>query len=74
MTEVEITDGHLRVVVKGFDKVLALRSTLEVPPLACAAPHKIRTLSASGMGCALGAPHSPASSRRVRSTTGGGGS
>jgi len=31
MTEVEITDGHLRVVVKGFDKVLALRSTLEVP-------------------------------------------
>ena len=31
MTEAEITDGHLRVVVKGFDKVLALRSTLEVP-------------------------------------------
>jgi hypothetical protein len=32
MTEVEIADGHLRVVVEGFDKVLALKSTLEVPP------------------------------------------
>ncbi len=31
MTEVEIVNGHLRVVVEGFDKVLALRSTLEVP-------------------------------------------
>ena len=31
MTEVEIGDGRLRVVVEGFDKVLALRSTLEMP-------------------------------------------
>ncbi|HVA73381.1 MAG TPA: hypothetical protein VNF71_02295 [Acidimicrobiales bacterium] len=31
MVEVEIANGHLRVVVEGFDKVLALRSTLEVP-------------------------------------------
>ena len=31
MTEVEITNGYLRVVVEGFDKVLALKSTLEVP-------------------------------------------
>ena len=31
MTEVEIADGHLRVVVEGFDKVLALRSTLDIP-------------------------------------------
>ena len=31
MTEVEIANGHLRVTVEGFDKVLALRSTVEVP-------------------------------------------
>jgi hypothetical protein len=31
MTEVEIANGYLRVVVEGFDKVLALKSTLEVP-------------------------------------------
>ena len=31
MTIVEITDGHLRVVVEGMDKVLALKSTIEVP-------------------------------------------
>ena len=31
MTEVEIANGHLRVVVEGFDKVLALRSTLDIP-------------------------------------------
>lgn len=31
MTEVEIGDGRLRVVVEGVDKVLALRSTLDVP-------------------------------------------
>ena len=31
MTEVVISNGHLRVTVEGFDKVLALRSTLEVP-------------------------------------------
>ena len=31
MTEVEIADGHLRVVVEGFDKVLALKSSVEVP-------------------------------------------
>lgn len=31
MTTVEISEGHLRVVVEGFDKVLALRSSLEVP-------------------------------------------
>jgi len=31
MTEVEIADGHLRVVVEGFDKVLTLRSTLDIP-------------------------------------------
>ncbi len=31
MTEIEIADGHLRVVVEGFDKVLALKSSVEVP-------------------------------------------
>jgi hypothetical protein len=31
MTEVEITSSSLRVVVKGFDKVLALKSSVEVP-------------------------------------------
>ena len=31
MTEIEIAEGRLRVVVEGFDKVLALRSTLDVP-------------------------------------------
>ena len=31
MTEVEIANGHLHVVVEGFDKVLALKSTLDVP-------------------------------------------
>ena len=31
MTEVEIADGRLRVLVEGFDKVLALKSTVEVP-------------------------------------------
>ncbi len=31
MTEVEIANGHLRVVVEGFDKILALHSTLDVP-------------------------------------------
>ena len=31
MTEVEIANGYLRVVVEGFDKVLALRSSVEVP-------------------------------------------
>jgi hypothetical protein len=31
MTEVEIANGHLRVVVEGFDKVLALRSSVDVP-------------------------------------------
>jgi hypothetical protein len=31
MTEIEITNGHLRVVVEGFDKVLALRSSVDVP-------------------------------------------
>ena len=31
MTEVEIANGHLRVMVEGFDKVLALRSSVEVP-------------------------------------------
>ncbi len=30
MTEVEIRDGKLRLVIEGFDKVLALRSTLEI--------------------------------------------
>jgi hypothetical protein len=31
MTEVEIANGYLRVVVEGFDKVLALKSSVEVP-------------------------------------------
>jgi len=31
MTEVEIVDGHLRVTVEGFDKVLAVKSVVEVP-------------------------------------------
>lgn len=31
MTEVEIADGRLCVLVEGFDKVLALKSTVEVP-------------------------------------------
>jgi hypothetical protein len=31
MTKVEIANGRLRVVVKGFDKVLALQSSVEVP-------------------------------------------
>ncbi|MGC8633611.1 MAG: hypothetical protein ACP5VP_02935 [Candidatus Limnocylindrales bacterium] len=31
MTEVEISNGRLRLVVEGIDKVLTLRSTLEVP-------------------------------------------
>ena len=31
MTEIEIADGHLRVVVEGFDKVLALKSSVVVP-------------------------------------------
>ena len=31
MTEVEIINDRLRVAVEGFDRVLALRSTLEVP-------------------------------------------
>jgi hypothetical protein len=31
MTEVEIANGYLRVVVEGFDKVLALKSRVEVP-------------------------------------------
>ena len=73
MTEVEIANGYLRVVVEGFDKVLALKSSVEVPLTHVRAPRKIRTPFASGMGCALGAPHSPASSRRARSMTGGGG-
>lgn len=31
MTEIQIGDGHLRVVIEGFDKLLSLRSTLVVP-------------------------------------------
>jgi len=31
MTEVEIASGHLRVVVEGFDKVLALKNSEDVP-------------------------------------------
>ena len=31
MTEIEIANGHLRVVVEGFDKVLALKSSVVVP-------------------------------------------
>ena len=31
MTKIEIENGVMRVVVEGFDKVLALHSTLEVP-------------------------------------------
>ena len=31
MTEIEIGDRQLRVVIEGFDKVLSLRSTIVVP-------------------------------------------
>ena len=57
MTEVEIGEGHLRVVVEGFDKVLALHSTLDVPlahvrgasqdPDALREPHGIRLMGTS---------------------------
>ncbi|MHB8460607.1 MAG: hypothetical protein ACYDAK_03130 [Candidatus Limnocylindrales bacterium] len=57
MTEVEIGDGQLRVVVEGFDKVLALRSSLTVPlthvrgasqdPDALRAPHGLRLMGTS---------------------------
>ncbi len=57
MTIVEITDSHLRVVVQGMDKVLALKSTIEVPlahvrgatpsPDALREPHGLRLLGTS---------------------------
>ncbi len=57
MTEVEIGEGHLRIVVEGFDKVLALHSSLDVPlthvrgasqdPDALREPHGIRLMGTS---------------------------
>ena len=74
MTEVEIANGYLRVVVEGFDKVLALKSTLEVPLVHVRGASQDPAALRERHGLRLGAPHSPALSRRVRSTTGGGGS
>ena len=60
MTIVEIIDGQLRVVVEGMDKVLALKSTIEVPlahvrgasasPDALREPHGLRLLGTSVPG------------------------
>ncbi len=57
MTEVEIAGGEMRVVVEGFDKVLALRSSIAVPlshirgasqdPDALREPHGLRLMGTS---------------------------
>jgi len=60
MTEVEIADGHLRVVVEGFDKVLALRSTLEVPLAHVRGASQDPDALRERHGLRLGAPPTPA--------------
>jgi hypothetical protein len=74
MTEIEIANGYLRVVVMGFDKVLALKSSVEVPLTHVRGASQDPDALRERHGLRLGAPHSQASSRRAPSTTGGGGS
>ena len=63
MTKVEIGSGHIRIDVEGFDKVLALRTSLEVPlehirgasldPDALHEPRGLRLLGTSVPGLVL---------------------